>query len=79
MSKKQTMTQAVPYLQLSLPLNRQPLLKLRSKIRNKETRELIDTIWTNSTKLKSLLDNGSIQSPEVRVGLREFLASVGMR
>jgi len=79
MSKKQTMTQAVPYLQLSLPLNRQPLLKLRSKIRNKETRELIDTIWTNSTKLKSLLDNGSIQSPEVRVSLREFLASVGMR
>ena len=79
MSKKQTMTQAVPYLQLSLPLNRQPLLKLRSKIRNKETRELIDTIWTNSTKLKSLLDNGSIQSSEVRVGLREFLSSIGMR
>jgi hypothetical protein len=78
MSKKQMTNQVAPYLQLSLPLNRQPLLKLRSKIRNKETRELIDTIWTNSTKLKSLLDNGSIQSPEVRVSLREFLASVGM-
>ncbi len=79
MSKKQTMNQAVPYLQLSLPLNRQPLLKLRSKIRSKETRELLDSIWTNATAIKSRLDNGSIQSPEVRVGLREFLASIGMR
>lgn len=79
MSKKQTMNQGVPYLQLSLPLNRQPLLKLRSKIRSKETRELLDSIWTNATVIKSRFDDGSIQSPEVRVGLREFLASIGMK
>ena len=79
MSKKQMTNQVAPYLQLSLPLNRQPLLKLRSKIRSKETRELLDSIWTNATMIKSRLDDGSIQSPEVQVGLREFLSSIGMR
>ena len=73
------MHQATSHFQLSLPLNRQPLLTLRSKVRSQKTRQLIDSIWNDAAAIKSLLDNGAIQSPDVRVGLREFLASIGMR
>ena len=71
-STKVTTSQSPSFLQLSLPLDRQPFLHMRKKVRGKN-RKGFDLIQEAVAYFQIALDRNEIKSIEVKAAIQDFL------